>query len=182
MCCVSTGSPLNDEAMENRPRRSIRARRPNSRVSGSNPELQHKVVQACHSSALGCHSGIPVTYMRIKKMFAWKGLKSDVDNLVKSCVTCQQAKPDITKLPGLLQPLPVPSSASQVISLDFVEGLPQSGNFNCILVVVDSFTKYGHFIPLNHPFTAASVAKAFLDHVYQLHGFLPLLYLTEIEY
>jgi hypothetical protein len=37
-------------------------------------------------------------------------------------------------------------------------------------VVVDFFTKYGHFIPLCHPFTAAGVAKQFLNHIYRLHG------------
>jgi hypothetical protein len=67
----------------------------------------------------------------------------------------------------------VPASAWQIISLDFVEGLPRSGNANFILVVVDSFTKYGHFIPLLHPFTAQHVAKVFLNHIYKLHG-LPL--------
>lgn len=37
-------------------------------------------------------------------------------------------------------------------------------------MVVDLFTKYGHFIPLCHPFTALMVAKAFLEHVYHHHG------------
>jgi hypothetical protein len=57
--------------------------------------------------------------------------------------------------------------------MDFVEGLPSLGSANAILVVVDKFSKFAHFIPLRHPFTAESVAKLFLDNVYRLHG-MPL--------
>jgi hypothetical protein len=38
------------------------------------------------------------------------------------------------------------------------------------MVVVDKYIKYIHFIPLRHHYAAASVAKAFLDQVYMLHG------------
>jgi hypothetical protein len=54
--------------------------------------------------------------------------------------------------------------------MDFVEGLPKSRHANCILVVVDKFNKFAHFIPLLHPFTSATVAKLFLDNIYKLHG------------
>jgi transposase InsO family protein len=140
---------------------------------GKNSNLQTKLLHACHSSALGGHSGVPVTYARMKQLFAWPGMKSAVQQFVKVCRVCQQAKPDRSKLPGKLQPLPVPSGAWQTVSIDFVEGLPTSGHANCILVVIDSFTKYGHFIALHHPFTALSVAKLFLHNIYKLHG-MPL--------
>lgn len=54
--------------------------------------------------------------------------------------------------------------------MDFIEGLPRSGRYNCILVVVDKFSRFTHFIPLAHPFSAATVAMAFMDIVYKLHG------------
>jgi hypothetical protein len=93
-----------------------------------------------------------------------------VQEFVRACATCQHAKPDHSRLPGHLQPLPVPDRAWQVISMDFVEGLPLSGGFNYILVIVDTFLKYARFLGLKHLFRAATVAKMFLTQVYKLHG------------
>lgn len=54
--------------------------------------------------------------------------------------------------------------------MDFIEGLPLSKGYSVIMVIVDKFSKYSHFIPLTHPYTAATVAKAFMDNVFKLHG------------
>ena len=137
---------------------------------GHNKDLHVKLIAAVHSTAIGGHFGVAVTYRRLKQIFAWQGMKSAVKAFVATCTICQQAKPDRAKLPGLLQPLPVPDGAWSVISMDFIEGLPSLGGFNCILVVVDLFSKYSHFLALKHPFTAAYVAQLFLSQVYKLHG------------
>jgi hypothetical protein len=60
----------------------------------SDPELQGKLIAVFHDSALGGHSGIPVTYRKLKQIFAWKSMKTAVHDYVKSCMICQQAKPD----------------------------------------------------------------------------------------
>jgi len=54
--------------------------------------------------------------------------------------------------------------------MDFMEGLPPSSSFNVLRVVADKFSKFSHFVPLKHPFTAATVAKLFIDQVYRLRG------------
>lgn len=137
---------------------------------GSNQDVQQKVISALHSSALGGHSRFPVTFSRLKKLFAWRGMKASVKDFVDSCSAYAQAKPDRSRYPSLLSPLPIPTESWQMILMDFVEGLPRSGSANCLMVVVDRFSKFAHFIPLLHPFIAQQVAQKFLDHVYRLHG------------
>ena len=39
------------------------------------------------------------------------------------------------------------------------------------MVIVDQLTKYAHFVSMKHPFTAITVAKAFVVNAVRLHGF-----------
>lgn len=140
--------------------------RQNGRIwVGANSALQTKLIHAFHNSAMGGHSGSLVTYHRLKKLFAWPGLKQHVEEYVQQCSICQQAKHELCKYPGLLQPLPIPEGAWQEISMDFIEGLPVSKGYDVIFVVVDRYTKYAHFIPLKHPFSRTHA----LDRI----GFVP---------
>ena len=107
---------------------------------------------------------------RLGSVCYWKGLKKDVREFVRSCDVCQQFKYDAAASPGLLQPLPIPEKVWSDISMDFLEGLPNSRGFTVIWVVVDRLSKYAHFIPLSHPYTVVSIAQLFLDHIYKLHG------------
>ncbi|KAG8474806.1 hypothetical protein CXB51_031505 [Gossypium anomalum] len=55
-----------------------------------------------------------------------------------------KCKSESVASPGLLQPLPIPDLAWAVVSLDFIEGLPNSNRKNSILVLIDHLTKYAY--------------------------------------
>ena len=89
---------------------------------------------------------------------------------VKTCAVCQKNKSEHIPYPGLLQQLPVADIAWTHISMDFVEGLPKTKGKDVILVVVDRFTKYAHFLALSHPFNVQDVVQLFIDNIFKLHG------------
>jgi hypothetical protein len=126
---------------------------------GHNSALQNKLIAACHSSAIGGHSGIATTYYKLKKHFSWKGMRQEVENYIKQCSICQHSKHSHNHPLGLLQPIPIPESVWRDLSMDFIEGLPKSQGYSVILVVVDKLTKFAHFLPVKHPYTTTSIAQ-----------------------
>jgi len=56
------------------------------------------------------------------------------------------------------------------ISMDFIYGLQSSHGKTSIFVVVDHLTKYAHFCPISHPYTASTIAQFFMDNIVKLHG------------
>jgi hypothetical protein len=132
--------------------------------------FQLQVLDFIHSDPSAGHSGYHKTLARAKSNFIWKGMRQDIKKFVRECAVCQVSKPESIHPPGLLQPLPIPSRVWSDISMDFIEGLPSSHVFSVIMVVVDRFTKYGHFIALAHPCTASKMAQLFLANILKLHG------------
>ncbi|XP_011000836.1 PREDICTED: uncharacterized protein LOC105108282 [Populus euphratica] len=69
--------------------------------------------------------------------------------------------------------LAIPDRIWTDISMDFIDELPSSQNHDTIMVVVDRLSKLAHLVPLKHPYTTLSVAKAFISNIVRLHG-MPL--------
>lgn len=137
---------------------------------GSHGETRKNIIWELHDSPAGGHSGQEVTLKKVTQFFHWPKMKSEIVDYVRGCDIFQRIKSGNQFPRGLLQPLPIPDQVWQHISLDFVEGLPRSADKDCIMVVIDSLTKVGHFIALSHPYSATTVAQLFLDNIYRLHG------------
>jgi hypothetical protein len=55
---------------------------------GHDSALQLKVMTTFHDSAIGGHSGFPVTCRCIKSVFSWPGMKSQIKEFVSTCFVC----------------------------------------------------------------------------------------------
>ncbi|CAI7755738.1 unnamed protein product [Closterium sp. NIES-53] len=139
----------------------------------SQPTLSRRqiLLEEFHDVPYAGNFGSNKTLAGITKYFYWPRMAADVQQFVTSCDTCQRMKSSKQKKTGLLQPLPVPEQPWQVVSLDFIIGLPStSRGHDSILVVIDKFSKMGHFIPTNATATAEATACLFFDHIITIHG------------
>jgi hypothetical protein len=133
-------------------------------------KLESTVLSELHATPTAGHCGLTKTYDQVKRYFFWDGMKQDIRNFVAECDVCQRNKGETVKSPGTLQSLSIPPSIWQDISMDFIVGLPKSGNKSVIMVVVDRLSKYVHLCALQHPFATSTVAQLFMDQVFNLHG------------
>jgi hypothetical protein len=70
---------------------------------------------------------------------------------VAKCEICQCNKGKNFKYPGTLQLISIPPAIWQDISMDFIVGLPKSGNKLVIMVVIDRLSKYSHIFLSSTP-------------------------------
>ena len=98
--------------------------------------------------------------MHSRKYF-WPGMKNDIAKYISKCMKCQQqVKVENQHATGLLQPFPVPEWKWEVISMDFITGLPMTWRqHDSIMVVVDKLTKATHFISIKTTYKTDSIVK-----------------------
>lgn len=78
-----------------------------------------------------------------------KKMKIDIVGFIAKFIECQKVKLEHHHRAGLLQPLPIPEWKWEVISMDFIIGLPKTKrHHDSIKVVVDKLSKGSHFIPI----------------------------------
>jgi hypothetical protein len=98
-------------------------------------------------------------------------MRKEVAGYVAKCSICQQVKVEHRKPAGLLQQLPIPEWKWEMITMDFVSGLPRRkrGN-NAIWVIVDRLTKFALFLPVKMTDSVDKLAKIYVNEVVRLHG------------
>jgi hypothetical protein len=132
--------------------------------------LKQMILQEMHNVPYTWHPGYQKTVVAIKSHYFWPGMKRYIAEYIARCMECQKVKGEHRHPAGLLQPLPIPKWKWEVVTMDFITGLPRiSSLHDSNMVVVDKLTKHAHFIPLKTTHRAADVADIFLKEVARLH-------------
>ena len=97
-------------------------------------------------------------------------MAQDIQVFCISCGACAAAKDANSKPRGLLHSLPILDKPWQSIGMDFSGPLPQSNNFDYLLVIIDRLTSQVHLVPTTTTVTAKGIMWLILKEVVRLHG------------
>ncbi|WZZ27141.1 hypothetical protein YC2023_010542 [Brassica napus] len=142
-----------------------------NRVCVPNDELLRKeILRQAHHSSFSIHPGNTKMYRDLKRYYHWPGMKKDVATFVSQCQTCQKVKAEHQVPSGLLQNLPLPEWKWDMVTMDFVSGLPTTtGGKNSIWVIVDRLTKSAHFLAIKTSDRADQLARTYISEIVRLH-------------
>ncbi|KAK2970924.1 hypothetical protein RJ640_021177 [Escallonia rubra] len=133
-------------------------------------DLRRRLIRECHDTLWASHAEGEMTLVLLQQGYYWPQMGDEVQEYVKTCLTCQQDKVERKKKAGLLQLLPVPKRPWESVSLDFITGLLKVENLGTILVVVDRFSKYASFIATLKYCSAENTAQLFFKYVVKYWG------------
>jgi transposase InsO family protein len=129
-----------------------------------------KIMRIYHCLPTSGHLGFDKTYVKINKLFFWKGMYADIKKFCKDCVSCVSRKTNPHTKPAPIQRFPPVTKVFERTSMDVVGPLPTTKNGNkYILTFIDYFSKYAEAIPLSNV-SAETVARAFIVNIVTRHG------------
>ena len=149
---------------------TLRRSKPRVVVPTAATDLRHQLLQEAHDTSYGAHLGTDKTYQRLSERWFWKSMWDDTHNFVRSCRTCIANKTSNQQPMGEARPLPLPSKPWVQVGLDISGPHVTSRRGNTwLLVMVDHFSKQGHFAAApghaSAPLSAQACAEIFFAYV-----------------
>ncbi|KAF1326246.1 putative retroelement, partial [Globisporangium splendens] len=149
----------------------LRTKHPVLRLCVSNSsKLVTDVIQEFHDAPVAAHPGVRRTQLKVAEWYYWPALEKDIHEYVGSCQTCARWNSNNRKKIGLMMPIPTPQECWDVVSMDFITGLPVSEGFDAIFVTVDKLSKRPKYHPTHSTADAEGTAKVFFEAVVRHHG------------
>ena len=131
--------------------------------------LVQSVMQGLHCSPFSGHLGIKRTLQRAKERYFWPHMNNELQNFVRHCQVCAQAKLDPNHKKAPLQTINV-NEPFVFWAMDYMGPLPETTQGNKhLLVVMDHFTKWCEVFPTKDQ-RAKTVAEILVSKIFSRFG------------
>nr|GEZ56670.1 putative reverse transcriptase domain-containing protein [Tanacetum cinerariifolium] len=84
------------------------------------------IMDEAHTSRYSIHPGADKMYYDLRDLYWWRGMRRDIAEYVRRCLTCSKVKVEHQKPSGLLQQPEIPEWKWEKITMDLVTKLPRS--------------------------------------------------------
>ena len=132
--------------------------------------LRAEIVRIHHDLPPAGHPGQAKTVELVTRNYWWPGMTKFIKDYVETCDTCRRGKASHAKPHGPLQPNEIPDGPGQVVTCDFITGLPDVDGHNALQLIVDRHRKIIHLIPCTEEIDAEGAADNFIREWFRLHG------------
>lgn len=133
--------------------------------------MRRTLVLEAHEPAVSGHVSARRMTERLRRQFWWPGLAADCTRVYDECRSCAVNKPISRSARGVFSPNEIPAHRWEVVSMDFLSGVPTSrAGHDFLFIVVDRLTKRMVLIPAKKTVTGEQAARLFVERVVREHG------------
>ena len=132
--------------------------------------LRTEIVRIHHDLPPAGHPGQWKTLELVSRNYWWPGMGKFVKEYVGTCDTCRRTKPVRSRPQGLLKPNEIPERPGQIVTCDYIVGLPEIDGHNAIQLMADRHGKLVHLVPCSDEIDAGGAADVFIREYFRLHG------------
>lgn len=133
-------------------------------------ELTNGLIKQAHVPPLAAHGGVVKTIDRLKRLFYWPSMATEVRTYIASCDVCKETKaPNVTLRPPMGKQVVV-GSPWQRLYIDLLGPYPRSKAGNISLVIVlDQFSKFVLLKPVRKA-DASTIIRFLESDVFHMFG------------
>ncbi len=124
--------------------------------------LRTEIVKTHHNLSPAGHPCQAKMLELVSWNYWWPNMGKFIKDYIDMCNTCRRSKPAWGKPHGQLKPNEIPNGPGQIITCDYIIGLPLVDGYNSIQIMVNHHGKLAHLVPCNEEINAEGVV-----HIYK---------------
>ncbi|KAM4064200.1 reverse transcriptase (RNA-dependent DNA polymerase) [Hirsutella rhossiliensis] len=140
--------------------------------------LQTALIREAHEPQIFAHAGQNKVIKLLQRDFYWPRMKEDIRRYIRNCHDCRRNKTPRDKTPGLLHPLPVPTSVWEHVECDGKDMPKDRYGYDYVWTFVCKLSRIIATLPGKKNDTAEVLASRYFRYLYRFFG-MPLVWISD---